>query len=407
MLEVEVAQQRVLHEVSRLGTERVPFTQALGRVLREEIASPHDVPERDNTAMDGYAVRSSDVGDATLDHPVVLEVIEDLPAGSLAQRRLEPGTAIRIMTGALMPVGADAVVPHELTDGGDRRVAVRQPIGSGGNIRGRGEDMKKDQVVLREGMLLGPAEIGVLASVQRTLVTVARRPVVGILSTGDEIIEVDQHRDEGRVVNSNSYALAAQAAEAGAEPRLLGIVEDTKEATMLRIEQALECDVIVSSGGVSVGAYDFVKVALDELGAETHFWQVAMKPGRPLVFARLRDRLVFGLPGNPVSCMVAFVLFIAPALRKAMGMTGGLLPPTVLVRLETTVRSRGDRRFYQRARVISRDGLLVARPMPVQGSGVSTSMVEANAFVIVERETRSVEAGEIVPAVLFGAVQSE
>jgi molybdopterin molybdotransferase len=259
-------------------------------------------------------------------------------------------------------------------------------------------------VVLADGTPIGAAEVGVLAGVQKSVVRVARRPAVAILSTGDEIVDVDQPRPFGKVVNSNSYSLAALAREAGALPRMIGIVPDELEATRAAIESALESDFIISSGGVSVGAYDFVKDALDALGAETKFWQVAMKPGKPVVLSRVRGRLYFGLPGNPVSCMVSFILFIAPALRKAMGQRGELLPPIVTTRLAAPLKSRGDRRNYLRVRVVARDGALVSEPMPAQGSGVSTSMVQANGLVIVEKAVTSLDAGELVPTVLFGNV---
>jgi molybdopterin molybdotransferase len=267
--------------------------------------------------------------------------------------------------------------------------------------------MRTGDVVLANGTLLGAAEVGVLASVQKSVVRVGRRPTVAIISTGDEIVDVDQARTDGKVVNSNSYSLAALAREAGAIPRMMGIVRDTREATIAAIESALECDFIISSGGVSVGAYDFVKDALDALGAETKFWQIAMKPGKPVVLSRVRDRVYFGLPGNPVSCMVSFLLFIAPALRKAMGQKSGLLPPIVKTRLMGPLKSRGDRRNYLRVRVVGRDGELIAYPMTAQGSGVSTSMVQANGFAIVETEITSVNAGDTIPTVLVATPFSE
>src|SRR3954465_8299327 len=315
MIPVEEAQERVLAEVELLGTEQVAFTEAHGRGWREDVHARVDVPQGDNTAMDGYAVRADDIAGA----PVTLRVIENLPAGTVATKRVEPGTAIRIMTGALMPEGADTVAHVEITDAGSDDVRVIEPLRRGTNVRKRGEDMHAGDIVLCDGTPIHAAEIGVIASVQKPVVRVGRRPTVAILSTGDEIIDVGDAMSPGKVVNSNSYSLAALVREAGAIPRMIGIVRDTREATIAAIESALESDLIISSGGVSVGAYDFVKDALDALGAETKFWQVSMKPGKPVVLSRLRDRLYFGLPGNPVSCMVSFILFIAPSLRKAMG----------------------------------------------------------------------------------------
>jgi len=402
MLPVEEAQERVLAEVQVLGTEQVAFTEALGRVLREEVRATRDVPDGDNTAMDGYAVRADNIASA----PVSLRVIENLPAGTVATKRVEQGTAIRIMTGALMPDGSDTVAHVEITDAGSDVVTVHESLKKGTNVRKRGEDMHAGDLVLAAGTPIHAAEVGVLASVQKPVVKVGRRPTVAILSTGDEIIDVGDAMVHGKVVNSNSYSLAALVREAGAIPRMIGIVPDTQEATVAAIESAIESDFVISSGGVSVGAYDFVKDALDALGAETKFWQVAMKPGKPVVLSRLRGRLYFGLPGNPVSCMVSFLLFIAPAIRKAMGQNVNLLPPIVQTRIDAPLKSRGDRRNYMRVRVVARDGELVSQPMTSQGSGVSTSMIQANGFAIVETGVTRVEAGSMVPTVLVGAVQS-
>lgn len=403
MIPVEEAQERVLAEVGLLGTERVVFTEGVGRVLREEVRSSADVPAADNTAMDGYAVRAEDIAKA----PVRLRVVEDLPAGTVATQRVEPGTAIRIMTGALMPEGADTVAHVEITDAGSDFVLVQQALRASTNVRRKGEDMRAGDVVLADGTPIGAAEAGVLAGVQKSVVTVSRRPTVTILSTGDEIVDVDEPRPFGKVVNSNSYSLAALVREAGGVPRMTGIVPDDRAATIAAIESALESDFVISTGGVSVGAYDFVKDALDALGAETKFWQVAMKPGKPVVLSRVRGRLYFGLPGNPVSCMVSFLLFIAPALRKAMGQRANLLPPIVGTRLLAALKSRGDRRNYLRVRVSARGGELVSQPMPSQGSGVSTSMVQANGLAIVETGVTAVEAGATIPTVLFANAFSE
>jgi len=400
MLSVEEAQERVLAEVTTLGMEQVVIGDALGRILREDVRATYDVPEGDNTAMDGYAVRAEDIASP----PVRLRVIEDLPAGTVATKRLEKGTAIRIMTGALIPAGADTVAHVEITDAGSDFVTVKQSLKRGTNVRKRAEDMRAGDTVLHAGTPIGAAEIGVIASVQKSAVRVGRRPTLAIISTGDEIVDIDQPRSVGKVVNSNSYSLAALARETGAVPRMIGIVPDSLQATIAAIESALESDFIISSGGVSVGAYDYVKDALDKLGAETKFWQIAMKPGKPVVLSRVRERLYFGLPGNPVSCMVSFILFIAPSIRKAMGQRMNLFPPAIRARLTAALKSRGDRRNYLRVRVIARGGELFAEPMIAQGSGVSTSMVQANGLAIVEAGITSIDAGQVVPTVLFGRV---
>jgi len=400
MLSVEEAQGRVLEIVTPLGTERVPLNDSVDRVLADDAVAPIDVPEGDNSAMDGYAVIAEDT-------PGVLRVIEDIPAGSVAQRRVERGTASRIMTGALVPEGADAIAQVEITDGGSDvvRPVVRidKKVAAGTHVRRRGEDMRAGDTVISRGTRIGAAEIGVLATLQQSSVTVSRKPSVAILATGSEILDLDAPRRAGAIVNSNSYALAALAREAGAEPQMRGIVADTREATVAALRSALDCDFVVTSGGVSAGAYDFVKEAVAELGADTRVWRVAMKPGKPVVVSRLPGGPVaFGLPGNPVSCMVAFILFVAPAIRKATGQTRDLLPPVVNMRLDAPLRSAGDRRAYLRVRVIARDGELVAVPMRSQGSHVSTSMLGANGLAIVESGVTRIEAGEHAPVLLIG-----
>ncbi|HEY0592293.1 MAG TPA: gephyrin-like molybdotransferase Glp [Thermoanaerobaculia bacterium] len=406
MLSVEEAQERVLAETALLGTETIELHDALGRILREDVRAPRDVPSADNSAMDGYAVVAGDLEGASDASPVPLRVVEDVPAGRVAAMRVGPGTAIRIMTGALIPGGADAVVPVELTDGASDVVRVSAPVKSGANVRARGEDMREGAVVLGAGTRLGAGEIGVLASVQKPRVEASRRPEIAILSTGDEVVPIDGAWEPGKVVNSNSWSLAALARQAGALPRMMGIVPDDLAATKEAIRAASSSDFILSSGGVSVGAYDFVKDALDELGAETRFWQVAMKPGKPLVFARLGETLYFGLPGTPVSCMVSFLLFIVPAIRKAMGESGILTPPSIRATLDAPLRSRGDRRQYFRARAAAKEGRLVVTPMTGQGSGQSTGMIGANAFAVVDPGTHELAAGDEVEIVLFGQLEA-
>jgi len=397
MLQVEEAQALVMAQVSAGALEAVPLADALGRVLRESIVAEHDAPAADNSAMDGYAVRAEDLAVA----PVTLDVIADIPAGHPTDRTLRPGTAMRIMTGAFVPAGADTVVQVELTDGRMDRVTIERALPRGTNIRKRGEDMRAGQVVLRAGMRIGPAQIAVLAGAGKRNVSVGRRPVVAILSTGDELIEAGSPPAPGKIVNTNGPQLAALVREAGGIPRPLGIVPDAREATIAAFESALESDLVISSGGVSVGAYDFVKEALEALGAETLFWRVAMKPGKPVVLSRRDERLIFGLPGNPVSCFVSFHLFVAPALRKAMGQESDWFPPTVRARVTSPLRAAGDRRLYARAHIAARDGELLATPLTSQSSGALTSMTGANALIVV---TEDVAAGAAVTVVLLGAI---
>lgn len=397
MLQVEEAQSRVMAEVAPGPVEEVVLDDAPGRVLREQVIAAHDAPAADNSAMDGYAVRAEDIAAA----PVTLEVTGDIPAGHPASTSLRAGTAMRIMTGAFVPDGADTVVQVELTDGGLEHVTVHRALARGANIRRRGEDMHAGDVILRAGLPIGPAEIALLAGARRTRVQVGRRPTVAILSTGDELIGAGDAPVAGKIVNTNTHLLAALVREAGAIPHPLGIVRDTREATRDAFARAAASDFVLSSGGVSVGAYDFVKDALADLGAETLFWRVAMKPGKPVVLSRLRDRLVFGLPGNPVSCFVSFHLFVAPALRKAMGQEVRLFPSVIRARLTARVRGAAERRVYARVHVAAEEGELMATPLTSQSSGALTSMAGANGLAVVEQDA---ERGAIVPVVMIGAL---
>ena len=402
MLQVEEAQRLVLEEIAVLPFEQVAVADVLGRVLREDVCAARDLPPGDNSAMDGYAVRAGDVASASVDRPVRLQVIGDVPAGHPASQTLGPGTAMRIMTGALVPEGADAVVQVELTDGGTEQVAVTRSVRVGASIRRRGEDMRQGSVVLREGTRITPGEIAILTGVGMAHLAVTRKPVVAIFSTGDELVESPVSPDAGQIVNTNGPMLSALVSAAGGVPRNLGIVRDSHEATVHAFEQALEADFILSSGGVSVGAFDYVKGALETLGAESRFWRVAMKPGKPVVVSRLRDRVVFGLAGNPVSSFVSFHLFVAPALRKAAGTREPWLSPTVTARLATPLRSGGERRVYMRATLRAEEGELVAHPLTSQGSGSLTSMNGVNALAIVGEGVKSIEAGERVATVVIG-----
>jgi molybdopterin molybdotransferase len=397
MLTVEEAQSQVMSEVAIGPPEPVPLADSLGRVLREDVTATGDMPPADNSGMDGYAVRAEDLGAV----PVRLRVTGDIAAGHPSSETLEPGTAMRIMTGAFVPDGADTVIQVELTDGGTGAVTIDKALPRGANIRRRGEDMRAGDLVIRSGVRIGPAEIAMLAAVQKATVPVGRRPTVAILSTGDELVEIGEPLGPGKIVNTNGPLLAALVREAGAIPRQLGIVRDTRDATIAALETALTSDFVLTSGGVSVGAYDFVKDALEALGAETKFWRVAMKPGKPVVLSRCRDRIILGLPGNPVSTFVSFHLFAAPALRKAMGQQTNLFPPLLHAIADAPLKSLGDRRVYVRVHVSALDGDLHAQPLASQGSGSLTSMIGANGLAVVEAGVTNVAAGATVPVLML------
>lgn len=378
---VAEAREIILGAIRPLGAEKVAIPESLGRVLAESVGSPWDIPPLDNTAMDGFAVRAADVARASPDHPVTLEVIEDLPAGRIAAGTVTSGTAIRIMTGAPIPAGADAIVRVEDTRAEGTQVLVMAAVPPGEHVRRAGEDVKEGEKVLEPGVILTAAAIGMLSSLGRAFVRVTQRPRVAVLSTGDELVDVDGDRRGGRIIASNTYSLAAQVRECGALPIALGIAPDSREAIEAKLREAMTCDVILSSGGVSVGDYDFIKDVLESLGSEMKFWRVAMKPGHPLAFGLLGGRPAFGLPGNPVSCMVSFEQFVRPALLRMMGHRD-LFRPVVRARLRETLRQKPGRTSFVRGIVTrERDGLAV-RATGSQSSGVLLSMVRANGLIV-------------------------
>ncbi len=400
-LSVEEARARAMAAMRPLSHERVSLTEAHGRVLAEEVHARADIPPHDNSAMDGFALRAADVAGTEAS----LAIIGEVAAGHVAERALAAGEAFRIMTGAPIPEGADAVVMVEHTEGDGARVRVTRPVQVGDHIRRAGEDVRAGQVILWPGVTLGPAELGVLASQQRAQLRVARRPIVAILSTGDELRDLDQPLGPGAIAETNSYALAALVREAGGEPRRLPLVRDDRKLLRAAIEQARSADAIVSTGGVSVGEHDHVKAVLDELGAQWSFWRVDMKPGKPLAVARLGDTPYYGLPGNPVSAMVSFLLFVRPSLRKAQGCAVPFDLPLVRATLSAPLKSKSDRRSYLRARVsAATDGTLQVAPMPRQGSHVLTSMIGANGLIVLDPGTHALEPGTPVSVHLLAPV---
>lgn len=404
MISVDDALAEILAHVQPLEPERVPILEALGRVLAEEIVSDIDIPPFDNSAMDGYAVRSADVVGATLDTPVRLAVVGSVAAGYVTGKQVEPGTTIRIMTGAPMPDGADAVVPYEDTSDFDRpkeerlvapadEIQVRKAVGPRAHVRPAGEDIRLAERVMAPGRLIRPQEIGVLASLGREMVVVHRRPKVAILATGDELLEVHEPLEPGKIRNSNEYTNAALVERTGGIPIRLGIAHDTEADLTAKIHTGLVqgADLFLTSGGVSVGDYDVVKDVLDAEGA-MQFWQVCMKPGKPLAFGLLRGGVpLIGLPGNPVSAMVSFEQFARPAILKMLGHVD-LAKPSVQAIVDEPLTNSG-RRGFVRVIVTRRQDGYHARTTGEQGSGVLTSMAKANGLAIVSEGVRHVKAG--------------
>ena len=390
---VKEALNTILNRIDCLKTEEVALLDALGRVTSEAIVAGRDHPPWDNSSMDGFAVRSEDTTTA----PADLKVIEDIPAGYLPIRTVCEGEASQIMTGAPLPKGADAVVRVEDTVAvGPVHVKIQNPVSVSENIRFRGEDIKKGEVVIAERSAIGPAEIGMGATVGRGKVRVYQRPRVAILATGNELVDLGEKPGPHQISNTNTYSLTAQVRETGGIPVQLGIARDDPKDLLQKLEAGINCDLILISGGVSVGKYDFVKDVLSRMGFELSFWRVSMKPGHPLVFGSLKGSWVFGLPGNPVSTLVTFEQFVRPVLLKMAGYQS-LFRPTVHAVLEEPITKKNDGKLhFVRAVVQKRDGHYSARSAGNQGSGVLSSMVKGNGLIILPEETERIEAGQSV-----------
>jgi molybdopterin molybdotransferase len=402
MVSADEALRIVLDNVAVLGVERVAILDALGRVLAAEVRSPRDIPGFDNSAMDGYAVRAADVASASEAHPVSLAVTETVAAGQMPARRVEQGQAARTMTGAPIAPGADAIVPVERTRGSGDSVEILAAAAPADFVRPRGEDLRAGEIVMTPGKLLAPADLGMLASLNRAMIDVYRMPRVAIVATGDELVDIDQPPTGAQVVNSSAYALAAAISDAGAEPAILRVARDTPEQVRERLEEALSFDAVLSTGGVSVGQFDHVKGVLDDLGMRTLFHGVAQKPGRPLKFGLIGTRPVFGLPGNPVSTMVCFYLYVRAALLKMIG-RGEIGLGRVTVRCASDIKVANNLTEFVRVSLERRDGAIVARPTGNQGSGIFSSLSRADGLLIGPAAASVLREGDQATVLLLGA----
>jgi len=412
VISVEEALAKIINSIQILDSEGKPLLDCLGQVLAEDVYSPFDVPPHDNSAMDGYAVQSESITGANYKNPKVLRVVGEVAAGRVSDLKVGPGTAIRIMTGAFIPSGADVVVPFEDTDEIDRKqaaiskteIGVRVSLAEGCNIRRRGEDIAQGELVLTKGKLLRPADIGVLASLGKNMVSVIRRPLVGILATGNEVVEINQPLLPGKIYNSNSYSLAAQVLRYGGIPELLGIAPDDVQQLTAAVRDGLECDILVTSGGVSLGDYDVVKQVLATEG-NVSFWTVRMKPGKPLAFGMFKrsdGKQIphLGLPGNPVSSMITFEVFARPAILKMMGRSN-LVKSNITAVMEDSVGNKDGRRIFARVVVTRRDGKYFAHITGPQGSGILSSMTKANGLAIIPENTKEVKPGAPVEVMML------
>ncbi len=410
MLSVQEAQEALLSGLRPLTSIRLKLLEAIGYSLAEDVYADIDNPPFDNSAVDGFAVRSEDMAGASPENPVTLVLVDEVSAGVVSTKTVPRGGCIRIMTGAPIPSGADAIVMVEDTQTTAGRIEVTHPARSGDHVRNAGRDVRRGQLVVRAGSRIQGPEVGMLAAMGRAEVMVTRRPRVAVISTGDEVVEIATRPGPGQIRNSNGYALAALVAEAGGDLHSMTHIPDDERETeeALRAASGIDggegADVIVTSGGVSVGEKDFVKPALEQLGT-LDFWRVNMKPGKPIAVGRIAESLFFGLPGNPVSTMVTFELFVRPALRKLFGQNDVFRPCVQVTLTEGFNRSPG-REEYVRAKVLASDYGLSAKPTGAQGSGVLSSMLGANALLVLPPDAETLAAGDRVTALLFDLPES-
>ena len=407
MLSVEEALERILRHFHTLEAKQTPLLDAIGQVLAEDALATHDIPPLDNSAMDGYALQAADALGASADNPITLKVAGTIAAGELPTLAVTPGSAIRIMTGAPVPDGADAVIPFEDTDEMQRRadgtplteIAIRYQVAVGDDIRPAGQDVRKGDRVIRAGTMLRPSEIGVLASLGYDSVSVFRRPVVAILATGNELLEPGDPYSPGMIYNSNTYSVAASVLRYGGIPKLIGIARDNLDSMNASLKDGLDSDMLVTSAGVSKGDYDMVKDVLSQHG-EIDFWSVRMRPAKPLAFGILNTDAggkvpLLGLPGNPVSAIVAFEQFGRAAIRRMLGKPDAP-KPTITAVLDEPIHNGDSRRVYARAVIRRENGIYRASLTGDQGSNLLTSMARANGLAVCPEDIPVKQAGEAV-----------
>jgi len=400
-LSVNDAQACILQHCMRQQLQYIPLHDSLGRVLAEDISANRNHPPYDVSAMDGYAVRFEDVHMATAENPIRLKVVDDIRAGQIPTIKVIQGRAARIMTGAPTPEGIDTIIRVEDTQEDGQDVLILTPPKQGENIRPLGENLKHGKVVLQQGTLITPGVLAILAMVKKKQVPVFAQPSVAILSTGDELEDLDDPIDENKIPNANSHALYAQCKAIGIEATLLGIAHDNPIELKAKLAEGLKYDVLLASGGVSVGHHDFVRPTLEALGISMHFWRVAMRPGHPLAFGSSKGgTLVFGLPGNPVSSMVCFEQFVSPALKNMMGHTK-LFRRTIQSRLKHDLKDRTGRAHFVRVTLERDEQGYVVSSTGAQGSGVLMSMALAEGFVLVPEASDGLSAGEMVQVQLL------
>lgn len=396
MTPVDQALSLIIEKASLMPEESISLIESTGRILSENIVADINIPAFDNSAMDGYAVRYEETSGASRENPSTFTITGEIQAG---KEKMPPGPgpgeAVRIMTGAPVPEGADAVVPVEDTAEEENRLSVFKKLKLHENVRFAGEDISTGDTVLEPGRRISSADIGLLASLNRKKISVYRKPTVAIIATGDEIVEPGDEIRKGQIRNSNAYTLYSEAQKYAATPEYLGIARDSKAETRELFKKALSYDVIITTGGVSMGKYDFVKEVMADLGVEILIEKIRMKPGKPVVFGIQGKTLFFGLPGNPVSTMIAFLQFVRPALLKKSGSTH-LEKPELLATLKETIKKKPGRRHYVRGFFSIESGRLLVTSTGPQGSGILRSMSDANCLIVVPEEVERLEEGQEV-----------
>ncbi|MDN3511774.1 MAG: molybdopterin molybdotransferase MoeA [Candidatus Jettenia sp. CY-1] len=398
MISVDTAIRIVTDKTEPLQSRAVPFENTLGLCLAQDVQSDIDMPPFDRSAMDGYAIISEDTAHA----PVELTVIESIAAGYMPTKKVSHGQASKIMTGAAVPEGANAVVKFEETEDiqTDNRVKILRSIDKGSNISKKGEDIQVGQTVLHKGMLIRPQEIGILASVGKSYVEVFPAPTIGIISTGSELVDVESKPSVAQIRNSNGYSLAAQARRLKTDVEILGIVKDTKEEISSMLRRGLQKDILILSGGVSMGEYDLVGEVMKDLHTQIYFEKVALRPGKPVIFGRKDKTLIFALPGNPVASFVTFELFIYTAIRKMMGFSN---PQRITIQatLETDIFVKRKRREYRPALLCARNNTWKVSPVEWHGSADLLATTRANCLLIVREDAQKLAAGQLVDVILL------
>ena len=400
MISADEAIKIILTNTKLLPVEKIFINKSLRRVLAEDIFSPYNIPFADNSAMDGYALKSTDTIGANEKNPTKLKIVGIIPAGKVFKGKIKSGEACKIMTGGIIPDGADCVARKEICKEENGYVYIFEEVKKEKDLRKTGEDIKKGECVLKKGTEITPAVVGVLASVGKSNIYVYRKPKVSIIISGDEIADIDEPLIKGKVKNSNTYTLISMIKESGGIPINRGIIKDDKENLKKAIKECLNSDIILSTGGVSVGDYDFTKEVIEELGFKVHFWKLRIKPGKPLLFATFEDKLYFGIPGNPVSTMVIFYNFIMPAILKMQGKNNIFLPETEAI-LDEDLKKKDERKEYIRGILYKKNGKLYVKSTGPQGSGILKSMVLGNCFIVVNENQKFINKGELIKVLIY------